>query len=546
MENNTLENTYESPNLITRNYFRAKVWCAIKIAKLKREEIILDFGCFPEGTLVYNNNLEEIPIEKIKVDDSILTAEGNFKKVKKIFKRDYEGDLYEIKTPYSYSLTATKEHPILCIKRAEVGCISHGNKSQRTCNTNYKDGGCSMCRKENKYLKPEYKPISILDKGDYIAIPRSIKTEINGSDENIKLARLLGWYLAEGNQIYSHKPKICGISFNLSINEEEYAEEIKRLAIDLGATSVTVFKREKKNTITINCFGKKIAELIIKLGGRYSDKKCLDASVFNWDRDEHINLLQSYFLGDGHYKKGAYTVKSISKRLIQQIRLIFNKYGICPGIGSYKSPLKKRDYSLVLSGEDISFLKESKKYPSKKRYRINDRYIFIPIIKISKKNIKTRVYNLEVEDEPTYIASGICVHNCGGGWLERKLRGYKIYGYDINPEKTFISDYRKIVPDKIFCLDVFEHIPIEEIGNIIDNFKEMNKNKNFELIVSIPTENKLSRIMRKFVGKPEVPKEHITKYKDIIKLLNSKLKLIKKFNFLTVTYILKFRNQPSA
>lgn len=129
---------------------------------------------------------------------------------------------------------------------------------------------------------------------------------------------------------------------------------------------------------------------------------------------------------------------------------------------------------------------------------------------------------------------------CGGGWLERKLRGYNIYGYDINPKKTFIDDYRKISPEKIFALDVFEHIPSSEIRGIIDNFKKMNK--KFEMIVSIPTENRISRIMRKIVGKPEVPKEHITKYREILEILKSELKLVKKFNFLTVSYILKFRN----
>ena len=129
---------------------------------------------------------------------------------------------------------------------------------------------------------------------------------------------------------------------------------------------------------------------------------------------------------------------------------------------------------------------------------------------------------------------------CGGGWLERKLREYKIYGYDINPQKTFIQDYKKIIPDKIFALDVFEHIPVDEIGKIVDNFKKMNR--NFELIVSIPTENRISKIVRKLVGKSEVPKEHITKYPEIIKVLKSKLKLIKKFNFLTVSYIFLFKN----
>ena len=45
MENNLLENTYENKNLLTRTYFKQKVEAAIRLAKLKKDDIILDFGC---------------------------------------------------------------------------------------------------------------------------------------------------------------------------------------------------------------------------------------------------------------------------------------------------------------------------------------------------------------------------------------------------------------------------------------------------------------------------------------------------------------------
>jgi SAM-dependent methyltransferase len=130
---------------------------------------------------------------------------------------------------------------------------------------------------------------------------------------------------------------------------------------------------------------------------------------------------------------------------------------------------------------------------------------------------------------------------CGGGWLEKKLKHYRIYGYDINPEKTFIKDYKIIKPSKIFVLDVFEHIPLEEIEQIITNFKRLNN--NFELIVSIPTENWISKKIRKFVGKTEVPKEHITRYEQILKVLKENFILKKKINFFTVSYIFRFSHQ---
>jgi SAM-dependent methyltransferase len=130
-------------------------------------------------------------------------------------------------------------------------------------------------------------------------------------------------------------------------------------------------------------------------------------------------------------------------------------------------------------------------------------------------------------------------YGCGDGWLEYKLKNYKIYGYDLNPEKSFIKDYRKVKPTKIFALDVFEHMPISEIKKTIKNFKKMGK---FEFIISQPTENWISRKVRKLVGKTEVPKEHITRYKDILNILIKEFVFVKKVNFFTVCHIFLFNN----
>lgn len=132
---------------------------------------------------------------------------------------------------------------------------------------------------------------------------------------------------------------------------------------------------------------------------------------------------------------------------------------------------------------------------------------------------------------------------CGGGWLEKKLKNYIIFGYDINPKKTFIKDYMKIKPNKIFVLDVFEHISLREIQNILNNFKKINK--KFDLIVSLPTENFISRKVRKFVGKSEVPAEHITRYPEIIKKLKDNFELKRRINFFTVSHIFLFKHLKS-
>ena len=130
---------------------------------------------------------------------------------------------------------------------------------------------------------------------------------------------------------------------------------------------------------------------------------------------------------------------------------------------------------------------------------------------------------------------------CGDKWLKKTLPEYNLIGYDLNPKQTETNDYRVLHPDKIFLIDVFEHLPLEEIKKIIKDFKKMNA--NFELITSIPTENLISRKIRKLVGKQERAPDHITSLKEIWPILNSEMELVKKINFLTIAWIAKFKNK---
>ncbi|KKN48146.1 hypothetical protein LCGC14_0655900 [marine sediment metagenome] len=128
---------------------------------------------------------------------------------------------------------------------------------------------------------------------------------------------------------------------------------------------------------------------------------------------------------------------------------------------------------------------------------------------------------------------------CGDGWLKKILPDYNIIGYDIDPKLTEIKDYTKLKPDKIFALDILEHMKKREIRKIIKSFKRMNP--NFKLVTIIPTETWFWRKSRKLLGLSETVKDHITKLKDILQILNEELTLVKKINFLAVTHIAKWK-----
>ena len=124
---------------------------------------------------------------------------------------------------------------------------------------------------------------------------------------------------------------------------------------------------------------------------------------------------------------------------------------------------------------------------------------------------------------------------CGSGRLKQKLQDYNVIGYDITPEQTDVDNYTKLKPNKIFALDVFEHMTVDEIKEVIKNFKEMNP--SFKLITIIPTENKLSIILRRLIVKPDRTEGHITRLKKIKEILGNELKLIKSKTMFTLAYI---------
>lgn len=135
---------------------------------------------------------------------------------------------------------------------------------------------------------------------------------------------------------------------------------------------------------------------------------------------------------------------------------------------------------------------------------------------------------------------------CGSGYLKNKLKseGHNALGYDITPEHSDVKDYRTLKPNKILSLDVLEHIPKEEIRKIIEDFKKMND--NFYLVLAIPTENFLSRKMRRLFGKPERVPDHVTTLKEIVQIMkDSGLEVKRKLNYFTIThlYLFRFENQ---
>ena len=128
---------------------------------------------------------------------------------------------------------------------------------------------------------------------------------------------------------------------------------------------------------------------------------------------------------------------------------------------------------------------------------------------------------------------------CGVGHLKKRLKGKNVVGYDIIPELSDVSDYRKLKPSKIVLSGVLEHVYLDEIDKILKNFMRMNKHAM--LLVFLPTENSISKIAMFLAGESHAHDDHVSKYKDINRLIEKYYYPQKrKYLFLNMAQITKY------
>jgi hypothetical protein len=164
---------------------------------------------------------------------------------------------------------------------------------------------------------------------------------------------------------------------------------------------------------------------------------------------------------------------------------------------------------------------------------------FFPLVRFYWHNVMKGIGTMiETPFEETILDFG-----CGS---EKRLKKYlpqqNVIGYDIIRKFSDVYDYGLFNPHTIVCSHVLEHLHIEELTVVLDNF--INSGAKF-IITAQPTENLFSRLCN-LVGRPQClgkglrPKDHILTIEQIHKALSSLFELKARKDVLTLTIISKW------
>ncbi|MCX6791282.1 MAG: hypothetical protein NTV62_03795, partial [Candidatus Gribaldobacteria bacterium] len=421
--------------------------------------VVIPAHCLLPDTYIHTS--QEIKmIKDISVGDLVYTHKGRLKKVEKVYKRLHTGKLFSVHPFYfRLGIKTTPEHPFFAIKSKKY-CPTTGCKiiCKENCNSQKKE---DCPHKYFQDYRPQWVQAQNLEQGDILIFPRFNKntrdikeillnkylkqeeyqiqgnflrskngTRANLIPKTIKIdkdfCRLAGYYLSEG-----YTDNRDSVSFCFNEKELDYIEDVERLMVSIfGLTYCRKYKRGEHASMELTFFSKPLAKAFSRFfynnnASRKAYTKCLPDWMLNLPLEQQAEILRGWWRGDAGYTN--------SRVLMNQMKVICLRLGIIPSIGimqdiekfnQRKHKIGNRDImarhktfclsNLSFFEDDFGLLNDScfKKFNTKLKRKhgwIDKDYIYIPVREIIITEYKGEVYNLEVEDDNSYVSEFVTI-----------------------------------------------------------------------------------------------------------------------------------------
>ena len=392
--------------------------------------------CFPAGTEVTMDDFTRKPIELIKINDMVLTHTGQVKGVKKIMERPINEDLIHITSIHGIDLSPTGNHPILivrkedsrCLRAKKYPCTGHNTK---ICN---RKPWINPCNNELS-SKIQWIEADKIKEGDYLLFP--IPKDNESEDFSEAELRFMGYYAAEGhtskrdrkNGGMTEEPKRVVFSFNR--NEINTCIEDLRKSTEILGHHQCITKAGE-NGVNVTVTSVKLTDLVLQHIGKYAKYKKVSKRVVWQPIKNVLTLLGAYFNGDGcqviNESCTSISSSSASYQLARQFQVMLMRCGIISNFiartRTLPNPLREgthvsTSYELKIGKNFMNKIAQYSLYQEMPFLKsgwafIDSGYIFYPVKKVNKEHHSGKVYNIEVEEDNSYIANGVAVHNCLG------------------------------------------------------------------------------------------------------------------------------------
>ncbi len=278
----------------------------------------------------------------------------------------------------------------------------------------------SMVKREGFGFLEKEREIKVIKEGDKVRFTGE-KSSIPARIEWKKLARLVGLYCAEGSVSKSKtRPNSYTLRFSFGKHEKELINYTASKIEELFGVRPRIV--ERRTCIDVETSKTSLAVLFASMCGMHSSEKRVPPGVFKASRDVILEFLKGYLAGDGAFKKDYTDCITVSKKLSYGVYFLLLALGVLPGFYIYKPPKTRR-----IEGRKVTMKTEYiVRFPSsfnldngvwkdtrqKHHFKATKDFFLVPVRKIGVEEYSGNVYNMEIEEDHTYLAGGVSISNC--------------------------------------------------------------------------------------------------------------------------------------
>jgi intein/homing endonuclease len=363
--------------------------------------------CFAPDTQIMLGDGTCTSIEAIRPGDKVVTHTGNVRAVTQIMCREYNGEVRLVRNAnWKFGPTvATPEHPFFVDGAfrsiSEVRDGSYVSFSQRY-----------TARAVESLAVGEFVPCLDSNEGEVRLSGLTGRHIPANLSADAKLGWIVGFFLAEGHfsrrsYVNTKTPHLTAITFATHAKEHEYQQRVREFARSIGLT--TSDAPAGANGYSQDIYNGTLAALFHAWCGEYSDQKMLHPRLMEMGPDFLAAVLEGFWCGDGTKRvTSQYEITTTSYNLSTQLYLICSRLGLTPRLKKKTNVQTGRKTVYLLSYRNLKHAYRFRRSDFKVEGGYNLYRVKAPEIG----HYNGLVYNLEVEEDHSYIANGMAVHNC--------------------------------------------------------------------------------------------------------------------------------------
>lgn len=373
--------------------------------------------CLPETEIITKRGV--VPIPEVCVGDEVLTHQGRWKRVTRLYVNPSEGrPIVEVVAKGLAPLRVTADHPV------HTGRYSQ-SPTHKSAIEQFTWIGAGSLKAKATAGPFDSLTVPLLEDGtgqpvttiDEVARNRFQMSEQDGRlassapgtkslpatiPLSVSFGRLLGYFMAEGSTAPDK------VVWYFAREEHEYQQHVlDDLQEVLGLEGCRV---ETPTCTSIVVRSSLLSRLLDRGTQRH---RHLPEWSWNGDKAFHAALLQAWINGDGSEDDTRVRGSTRSKSLAWDMRLLALSLGIPASIQSEHMAARVIDGRKLPSGTVYTVLWRKNRMRTG-TYRIDGGHCTSPVRSVTPIAYDGPVYNLEVEGDHSYLTTGGMVHNCMG------------------------------------------------------------------------------------------------------------------------------------